>query len=138
MKRENEKILSGLLIGLPVLAVILELLPFGAVLTFATSPTKTVRETYSYFSMRPMAYADAGPFFTAVLTCVILFVSAVSVVKKEKGLLTGLLILSILAFLTSLMPLVFGFDWFSAVGAFITVVIAAEIVVIFLNKKPGK
>lgn len=138
MKKSEEKFLTVLLIGLPVLAVILELLPFGAVLTFAPSPAETARETYSYFSMLPMGYGDVGPFFTAVLTCVILLVSVVSVWKKEEGLLTGLLALSVLALLTSLMPLAFGVDWFSAVGAMITVVIAAEIAVVILYRKRKK
>ena len=36
---------------LPALTIVLELLPFGAVCIFATSPTERVKETFSYFSL---------------------------------------------------------------------------------------
>ena len=38
---------------LPALTIVLELLPFGAVCIFATSPTERVKETFSYFSLTP-------------------------------------------------------------------------------------
>ena len=33
---------------LPIITLILEILPYGAVCIFATSPTETIRETFSY------------------------------------------------------------------------------------------
>ena len=46
---------------LPALTIVLELLPFGAVCIFATSPTERVKETFSYFSLTPFGYAkDKG------------------------------------------------------------------------------
>ena len=41
---------------LPALTIVLELLPFGAVCIFATSPTERVKETFSYFiKERPLS-----------------------------------------------------------------------------------
>jgi len=46
---------------LPALTIVLELLPFGAVCIFATSPTERVKETFSYFSLTPFGYANFAP-----------------------------------------------------------------------------
>ena len=35
------------LLILPIITIVLEILPYGAVLVFATSPTDRVRETFS-------------------------------------------------------------------------------------------
>ncbi len=53
---------------LPALTIVLELLPFGAVCIFATSPTERVKETFSYFSLTPFGYANFAPLITATLT----------------------------------------------------------------------
>ena len=55
---------------LPALTIVLELLPFGAVCIFATSPTERVKETFSYFSLTPFGYANFAPLITATLTAV--------------------------------------------------------------------
>ena len=55
---------------LPALTIVLELLPFGAVCIFATSPTERVKETFSYFSLTPFGYANFAPLITAILTVV--------------------------------------------------------------------
>ena len=55
---------------LPALTIALELLPFGAVCIFATSPTERVKETFSYFSLTPFGYANFAPLITAILTVV--------------------------------------------------------------------
>ena len=52
---------------LPALTIVLELLPFGAVCIFATSPTERVKETFSYFSLTPFGYANFAPLITATL-----------------------------------------------------------------------
>ena len=71
------------LLIMPIIAIVLEILPYGAVLVFAPSPTESVRETFSYFSLTPFGYANFGPFLTALLTCVVLVLALISI-KKEK------------------------------------------------------
>lgn len=115
---------------LPIIAIILELLPYGAVLNFAPGPGETLRETYSYFSLMPFGYANLGPLLTAVLTCVMLLLAIILLFKEVRGIKKALFICSIVAVITSLMPLMFGFTYFSVVGGCITVVLAAECLVV--------
>jgi len=63
---------------LPVLTIVLELLPLGAVCIFATSPTERVKETFSYFSLTPFGYANFAPLITATLTVAIFLLSLFS------------------------------------------------------------
>ena len=73
---------------LPALTIVLELLPFGAVCIFATSPTERVKETFSYFSLTPFGYANFAPLITATLTVAIFLLSLFSL--KKKGVLKAL------------------------------------------------
>ena len=66
------------IILLTVIAIILEALPYGAVMIFAPSPTDRLKDTYSYFSLTPVGYAHVAPFVTAMLTCILLKVSQFS------------------------------------------------------------
>ena len=54
---------------LPLLTLILEILPFGAVCVFAAGPDQVYRETFSYFDLLPFGYANFAPLITALLTC---------------------------------------------------------------------
>ena len=60
----------------PVLALILEALPYGAVLQFARPAAAPLRELYSYFDLTPFGYANFAPLFTALGTCVLLVLLA--------------------------------------------------------------
>ena len=66
---------------LPVVTLILEILPYGAVCNFARPATNGsighFRELYSYFDLLPFGYANFAPFITAILTCVILLLLAI-------------------------------------------------------------
>ena len=52
--------------------LVLEILPYGAVCSFANPEGAPRRVTYSYFSLTPYGYANFAPLITAVLTCVLL------------------------------------------------------------------
>ena len=106
------------LLILPIITIVLEILPYGAVLVFATSPTDRVRETFSYFSLTPFGYANFAPFITAMLTCVVLLLALISI--KQKKVCKALFIVSLVAAVISLLPLALGFSYFSIVGVFIT------------------
>lgn len=64
------------LLLLPVLALILEALPYGAVLQFGRPAAAPLRELYSYFDLTPFGYANFAPLFTALGTCVLLVLLA--------------------------------------------------------------
>lgn len=118
---------SYLLMVLPVVAIILELLPIGAVCIFA-SPTETVRETYSYFSLVPYGYADFGPLITAALTCAMLIVAVIAFCSKNPKLVRAILVIGIIALITSFLPLVHEIRYMSVVGDAICVVMAVQVV----------
>ncbi|MBQ8258931.1 MAG: hypothetical protein IJY97_05140 [Clostridia bacterium] len=109
-------------------ALVLEILPYGAVCNFANPDGEPWRKTYSYFSMIPYGYGDFGPLITAILTCVLLVIIILSVLLK-KDWSRSISIISAIATLTSLAPLMFGFSNFSLVGAMISACILATFVI---------
>ncbi len=125
--------------SLPVAAIILQLLPYGAVLNFARPADDGsighFRETYSYFSLVPFGYANFGPLFTAILTCVLLILAVISLFKYSKGLNNAIKTVSSVAVITSIMPLMFGAHYFSIVGAFISALLGSYTVLLYINDK---
>jgi len=109
-------------------ALILEILPYGAVCNFANPEGESWRKTYSYFSMIPYGYGDFGPLITAILTCVLLVIIILSILLK-KDWSKSISIISAIATLTSLAPLMFGISSFSLVGAMISACILATFVI---------
>ena len=115
------------LVVLPVLTIVLELLPFGAVCIFATSPTERVKGTFSYFSLTPFGYANFAPLITATLTVAIFLLSLFSLFSlKKNSVLKALFVLSIITVVVSLLPLMYGLNYYTLVGAFITVTLVIE------------
>ena len=102
--------------------LILELLPCGAVCIFADGPgvENQIRVTYSYFSHIPYGYANFGPLLTAGLTCVLLLLAVLYLFTVKEVILKAMKTLTISAMITSLMPLLYGFKFFSLVGILIT------------------
>lgn len=119
------KLKKSLILLFPLAAIVLELLPYGAVLNFAT-PEKTIRQTYSYFSLTPFGYANFGPFITAILTCVIFLLALLYARKGSNRLKIAILNLSGLATVTSLLPLMFGLHYLSPTGVIISLLLALE------------
>ena len=118
---------------LPALTIVLELLPLGAVCIFATSPTERVKETFSYFSLTPFGYANFAPLITATLTVAIFLLSLFSL--KKKCVLKALFVLSIITVVISLLPLMYGLNYYTLVGAFITVTLVIESVLAKIQQK---
>lgn len=108
--------------------LVLEILPYGAVCNFANPDGEPFCKTYSYFSMIPYGYANFGPLITAILTCVLLVIIILSILLK-KDWSKSISIISAIATLTSLAPLMFGFSNFSIVGAMISACILATFVI---------
>lgn len=116
------------LVVLPALTIMLEILPLGAVCIFASSPTESVKKTFSYFSLIPFGYANFAPFITAILTVVIFLLSLISL-KKNKMLNTLFVISSITAVI-SLLPFVYGLNYLTFVGILITMLLITECILI--------
>ena len=121
------------LVLLPIIAIALQILPSGATLIFAPSPTVTAKETYSYFSLSPLRYANFAPFITALLTCVVLLLALITI--KRNNVSKAVFIVSLIATIISLFPLIYGVDYYSVVGGMITVMLTAESVLAGLTMK---
>ena len=118
----------------PLLALVLELLPCGVVLWFGNLQNGAVemeRETYSYFAPGPIGYANFGPFITAWATVLLLAVSCVYWFKGKGRWAIAALSMGTAAL--SLLPLLmFGTEYFSAVGGLIPWARAAQAVLVWI------
>ena len=115
-----------------IAVVILELLPYGAVLNFGNPDGEPFRETFSYFSLTPFGYANFAPFITAVLSVVILLHIFVAIICKTKNLWKGVSLEAATASIISLFPVAYGFESYSGIGFAITILL---VVLFFLSKQ---
>lgn len=120
---------------LPLMSLILEALPYGAVLNFADPEGESIRKTYSYFSLTPFGYANISPFITALLTCAATAVLIFHCVTDKKALLILARTTFFLTGVISLCPLLFGAEYFSVIGAIITVTLIAEATLLSLRTR---
>lgn len=109
------------LLLLSFVIILLEILPFAAVLNFATDSGETIRETFSYFSLVPFGYANFCPFLTSLISSALLLL-VLFYLMKGKGK-KGIVAVSALAFVTSIMPFMYGFSYVSAVGVVISLLL---------------
>ena len=128
---------------LPVISLILEIIPYGAVLNFmlpsmteGVSPLRS-KELYSYFDLTPYGYGNFAPLITAILTCVVLLLISIYCVTGKQQWAIRTKNLLYVCVVISLGPLVLGIDFFSVVGALITISLIAELALLHLAfKKP--
>ena len=125
-----------LLLLLPVLTLILELLPYGAVLNWANPEGMPWRCTYSYFDLIPFGMANFTPLITGVITCVILILLLIFCITGKRPIVRAAKNLLAVGTVCSLGPLMFGISYLSLVGVLITLSLAVEFVVllVFLRK----
>ncbi len=116
----------------PIIALIAEITPYGAVLNFWNPEGEPFRQTCSYFDLTPFGYANFSPLITAVLTCIILLMTIIFVAKPKKTAAKGIAVLSLIAFVISLAPLLFGISFFSAVGTMISAALLTNSVIMLL------
>lgn len=103
-------------------AIVLEILPFGAKLTFALDEGKTQEKLFSYFSLTPYGYANFLPFITAVLTCVLFILALIILFKDYAGVKKAFKIIVIINF--ALASASFAFMNFTVTAALISLMIA--------------
>lgn len=123
-----------LVLILPIITLVLEILPYGAVCNFARPATDGsighFRELYSYFDLIPFGYANFAPLITAVITCIVLLLLVLyCVTNKQRLAITARNILYVCS-VFSLGPLVLGVRFFSVVGALITVTLIAQLILL--------
>lgn len=121
MKKKNV-----LLLLLPLVTLILEILPYGAVCRFANAEGEPWRETFSYFSLTPYGYANFTPFITAVLTVVVFLLLLVFCLTGKDKLRTAAKYVLLVACILSFGPLLLGLEYFSVVGLLISLTLLAQ------------
>ena len=119
---------------LPIITLILEILPYGAVLNFARPATDGsighFRELYSYFDLMPFGYANFAPFITAIISCLVFLLVAIYCVKGNIRVAAKARNILYVAAVMSLGPLVLGVRYFSVVGGFITLTLIVELLLL--------
>lgn len=126
----TDKALYAVNIIFQIAALILELLPFGAVLVFATSPTEIVTHTYSYFNLNLVGYANFTPLLTGILSIsvVILGIIALCRYDRAKKCKSAVFICSVIAAVLLLVPLLlFGSVSMTTISYIITAMMVASI-----------
>lgn len=112
------------LLLLPIITIVLEVLPYGAVPNFANPEGEPIREKFSYFSFVPFGNANFSPLITAMLTCVLLILVLIAI--KKDCVKTAVFVVALIATIVSLLPLVYGLSYYSIVGCLITITLAVE------------
>jgi len=115
-------------------AIILEILPFGAVCVFSGG-AKDVYKTYSYFSFTPFRNGIYGPIVTAVASCLVLGMSVFYYYKTKKNIETAIAFISLISFLASVTPLFYGIEHFTVIGGFVSAILLANFITAMMKLK---
>ena len=93
-------------LALQGVALVLEMLPIGAVMVFATSSIERTIEVYSYFSMLPVGYANFAPLLTGILTILIILLGVIALFRFDKAasIRRTIFVCSIISLLFSIVP----------------------------------
>jgi hypothetical protein len=123
LKRKQPIVIFTILIVI----LVLELLPYGAVLHFGNPGGEPLRETFSYFDMTPYGYANFGPFITAILTCVLLVISIINLLVDNDKIKTTIKIVALIALVASLAPLIV--NCYSVLGGAISILLLSVFII---------
>lgn len=124
-----------LCIVFPAIALILEILPFGAVCNFAVSPEKTQRKTFSYFSLIPYGYANFTPFITAMITCAVVILLLVYCFKCNHRIAKVAEVLIGIGAVVSFGQLLLGMNYVSFVSVLISIALVVGFILLHLKLK---
>ena len=117
----------------PIIALILELLPNGVTMHFKAPPGEPPFITHtSYFDLLPLGYANFAPIFTAILTIILLITLLLYVVKGTPKLWKTSKIVSLVAVILSLCPMIFSS--YTLIGGLISISLFAEFLYLVLKK----
>ena len=122
----QEKGAYALGMALQLAALVLEILPLGAVLVFASGPEERLAKTFSFFDPTLLGNASFTPMLTGALTAAVLCIGAVALLRFDRSakLRNAGFICDICAVLLSFMPLVlFGRRYMNAAGWAVTVLL---------------
>ena len=119
---------------LPIVTLILEILPYGAVCNFMRPPSEVnpdapvghFRELYSYFDLTPFGYANFAPLITAIITCIVLLILVIYCFTGKESLARAAKNILCVCSVISFGPLVLGPHFLSVVGILISFSLIGE------------
>lgn len=118
----------------PVLTLILEILPYGAVCNFArleeNGSIGANRVLFSYFDPLPIGYAHVSPFFTALMTCVIVLIVIFYCINGSLAVANVGRKWIFVCTIVSACPILLGIQYCSLVGFLITLSLIGEYLLI--------
>lgn len=120
---------------LPIVTLILEILPYGAVCNFADGPGNTIRKTFSYFSLVPFGYANFTPLITAIITCIMFTLLIIYVITNKQVFVIKAKNILYVCILFSLGQFIFGLSYFSIVSGLITITLVGELLLLIFTLK---
>ena len=122
----NKRLQKNFIILLPIIALIMEIIPYGVKLVFSDGPENNFKKyvyTYSFFHLMPLAYGNWGPLITGILTVAIIILAVIWIIRKKNKWPKSIIVLSILAFCTSLWIFIFkeAYTWVSWIISFLLI-----------------
>ena len=127
--KSKDRTLYGAGIVFQLAALILELLPYGAVLVFAPGPTERVTALYSYFHLDLVGYGNFAPFLTGALTIVVILLGIIAFCRYEKAkkCKSAAFVCTVIAAVLSLVPLLlFGRSFMTATSYIVTTLLVVS------------
>ncbi len=124
-------LLESISLGTLAAAIVLELLPNGVVLLWATPPgVEPKQDMYSYFDPLPFGVAMFPPFITALMTVVVtVFTVIVMIVGKRSAKPRNALFVCIITTAAiSACPVLYGLDRVTVTGVLITIMLVVSAV----------
>ena len=115
--------------------IVLEFLPYGAVIIFGNPDGTRNRETFSYFDLRPYGYANFAPLITAILTSVLFIMFLVYMFNNNPELYKRVKGVSIATVIVSFMPLLRGVKNYTVTGFAISVALLLVFIILQLKDK---
>ena len=117
----------------PFVALILEFLPNGVAMHFMAPPGEEPFVTMtSYADLLALGYGNFGPFLTIVLTLVLINIIFLYIFKNNSKFLGRAKIISLVAFIMSLVPIVF--NSYTIIGGLISISLFIEFIYLAFNK----
>lgn len=137
-RKDMKKTVWKIILLLPAAAALaLEILPYSAALNFGVQAEngdiENLRVLTSCFDPLNFGYANFGPPLTAFLTCAALLCFA-ALFFSDKALVPAA-IFSAIAFAASLIPLLYGTEYYTGAGAAISALLGAETIAAFLFRR---
>ncbi len=120
---------------LPIITLVLEILPYGAVCIFADGLNHIRRVTYSYFDLIPFGNANFAPLLTAIISCIVIIILIIYLFIDKYRIISLVKTLLLVALILSLCPLLYGFDYYSLIDLLITLSIFSELLLLSLTTK---